>query len=88
MLFRSDVFYSDMPIKEKKKIISMISALIDKKYGKWQEHKLYQEYKKERKIYAARMDFIEHTYIDSEYESLETQDLEYELKKVLTKKNH
>lgn len=83
-----DVFYSDMPIKEKKKIISMISALIDKKYGKWQEHKLYQEYKKERKIYAARMDFIEHTYIDSEYESLETQELEYELKKVLTKKNH
>ena len=83
-----DVFYSDMPIKEKKKIISMISALIDKKYGRWQDNKLFQEYKKERKIYAARMDYIEHTYIDSKYDSLEPVELEHEIQKVLTKKNH
>ena len=83
-----DIFYSNLPLHEKKKLMSMFSILIDKKYGKWKDNKLYQEYKKQRTMYRLRMNLIENNLISDEYESLEVPELETEVQKILTKKNH
>lgn len=82
-----DIFYSNASIQEKKLLMSMLSALINKKYGRWQDNKLFQEYKKDRTIYRLRMDMIEHSFINGDLEALEEDELEYEMQKILRKKN-
>lgn len=83
-----DIFYSNIPIAEKKELLSLLSELINKKYGKWQDNDLFREYKKTRTIYRLRMDLISKMLIENKYEDLEIPELEQEIQKVLTKKNH
>ena len=40
-----DILLSDISLKDKRELLTLVSALINKKYGSWQEHKLYQEQK-------------------------------------------
>lgn len=82
-----DIFYSNLPLKEKKELINLISTLINKKYGSWQTNPLYQEYKKSRTFYRLRMDLIEKLIINRDYENLEISELENQVQKILTKKN-
>jgi glycosyltransferase involved in cell wall biosynthesis len=80
-----DILYSDIPMKDKKELISLVSALINKKYGRWQDNSLYQEYKNSRRIYKARMHFIERNLLDTSYEKLEEQELEEKIKQKVKK---
>lgn len=80
-----DVFYSNIPYERKKELISLISALINKKYGIWQENQLYQEYKKKKLLYRLRMDFTENVVIDESYNELDIPSLEASIQKVLKK---
>lgn len=81
-----DVLYSNLPLKEKKELINLISTLINKKYGNWQTNPLYLKYKNTRKIYKLTMN-IASTFIDDRYNDLEVEQLEQEIQKILTKKN-
>ncbi len=83
-----DVYYSNLPIKEKVDLINLLSTLINKKYGNWQTNPLYQEYKKSRTFSRLRMDLIEKFIIDNRHENLEVPELEQAVQKILTKKNH
>lgn len=83
-----DIFYSNISLKEKRELINLISTLINKKYGNWQNNPLYIEYKKTRTFYRLRMDLIEQLIINDKYETLEVPELEQQVQKILTKKNH
>ena len=82
-----DVFYCDIPLKEKRELINLISTLINKKYGDWQNNPLYKPYKKKRKLFRVTMDIVENFMLDDRLSSLEVPELEQEIQKVLTKKN-
>ena len=82
-----DIFYSNMPLKDKKELINLISALIDKKYGNWKNNPLYREYKDKRVLYGLRMDLIEKLLLNGQYDDSDIQSLENEIQKILTKKN-
>ena len=82
-----DVFYCDIPLKEKRELINLISMLINKKYGDWQNNPLYKPYKKKRKLFRVTMDIVENFMLDDRLSSLEVPELEQEIQKVLTKKN-
>lgn len=53
-----DILYSDISIKEKKELMTLVTALIEKKYGLWEENKIYNETKK-KLLYKLRMKLIE-----------------------------
>lgn len=53
-----DILYSDLKLKDKKELMTLVSALINKKYGSWQTNPLYQESLK-RYLYRIRMKLIE-----------------------------
>lgn len=53
-----DILYSDISIKEKKELMTLVTALIEKKYGLWKENKIYNETKK-KLLYKLRMKLIE-----------------------------
>ena len=82
-----DVFYCNIPLKEKRELINLISTLINKKYGDWQNNPLYKPYKNKRKLYRITMDIVENFMLDDRLSSLEVPELEQEIQKVLTKKN-
>ena len=82
-----NVFYCDIPLKEKKELINLISTLINKKYGDWQNNPLYKPYKNKRKLFRITMDIVEKFMLDDRLSSLEVPELEQEIQKVLTKKN-
>ena len=82
-----DILYSSISKEKKIELISMISELINKKYGNWQENKLYLSYKDDHKIYKKRMDFIEKYYIKDTYKALEKEELEEEIKYKIKKMN-
>lgn len=82
-----DIFYSNLPLEEKKELINLISTLIKKKYGDWQTNPLYQEYKKSRLFYKTTIDLIEKYLLDDTYSSLDVPELEQQVQKVLTKKS-
>ena len=76
-----------IPLKEKRELINLISTLINKKYGNWQNNPLYKPYKNKRKLFRITMDIVEKFMLDDRLSSLEVPELEQEIQKVLTKKN-
>lgn len=58
-----DILYSNIPIKEKKELISLVSSLINLKYGDWQSSEVYKEQKASRRLYRINMGIIENYFI-------------------------
>lgn len=83
-----DVFTSNLPLKEKRELINLISSLINKKYGDWQNNPLYKDYQRKRQLFRVIMEITEKTMIDGSCDDMEIPELEQQIQKVLTKKNH
>lgn len=82
-----DVLYSNISVEDKKELLSLISALISKKYGSWQENELYQEYKKSKILYYGQMEIIEKLFVDRSFESMPKEEIESGISKILIKNN-
>ena len=54
-----DILYSDIPIKDKKELMSLVTALITKKYGSWHDNKIFQQ-EPQKLPYQIRMKLIEY----------------------------
>lgn len=75
-----DILYSNIPLAEKKRLISLVSALINKKYGFWKDNELYKEYRNSRKLYSARMKIVENM-IDEDMNDLSEEEIVNQLTK-------
>ena len=53
-----DILLSDISLKDKRELLTLVSALINKKYGSWQENNIYQQSDKST-LYKLRMKIIE-----------------------------
>lgn len=69
-----DILYSNIPFEEKKRLISLVSALINKKYGSWKDNELYKEYRNSRKLYDARMKVVERL-VNDDYNNLSEEEI-------------
>lgn len=54
-----EVVAANMPLQEKRELLTLMSALIKTKYGPWQEHEIYQEQKENRRVHRIRMNIVE-----------------------------
>ena len=53
-----DIMYSNISIKDKKELMTLVTSLIEIKYGRWQDNKIYNASKK-KLLYRIRMKLIE-----------------------------
>lgn len=53
-----DIVLSNISLKDKRELLTLVSALINKKYGRWQENSIYQQTDKTT-LYNLRMKLIE-----------------------------
>ena len=74
-----------MSYEKKKELISLVSALISKKYGLWQENEEYLEYRNSRRILQMRLGIVEKLFLDSSKEELTEEELKENIQKVLKK---
>lgn len=74
-----DILYSDIKYKDKKELMTLVSALINKKYGNWQNNKLYQESLK-RYLYRLRMTLIEYLIAPYDTSKITEQELRGKIK--------
>ncbi len=80
-----DILCSNMPPKDKKELITLISSLIKVKYGNWEENKLYQEYKCSNKLYKLRMNIIEKFFLDDKNYDWKEEELKAKIKEKIKK---
>ena len=52
-----DILYSDIPYHQKKELMTLVAALIKKKYGDWNDNPYYHESNK-KMLYRLRMQLI------------------------------
>lgn len=81
-----DILYSNGPVQEKRELISLLSALIDVKYGSWQENEYYQQQKSNNKLYNLRMGIIENYLLEEIKEPLTETELKSKIKSKLKDK--
>ena len=67
-----DILYSNIPKKDKKKLMTLVTALITKKYGSWHDNDIYNSSKK-KLPYRLRMKLIEY-FIEPYDASMETEE--------------
>ena len=53
-----EILYSNIPVKDKKELMSLVTALITKKYGHWNDNKIFQR-EPQKLPYLIRMKLIE-----------------------------
>ena len=53
-----DILLSGINVKDKRELLTLVTALINKKYGSWQENNIYQKMDKSQ-LYKLRMKIIE-----------------------------
>lgn len=75
-----DVLYSDISLSEKKELITLLSSLIEVKYGTWQQDPLYQEYKKSTHLYSLRMNIIENFFLQEHQNNFSETELKNKIK--------
>lgn len=77
-----EISNAPIPLPEKRELITLFSALIETKYGNWQNHELYKEQKEKSRVHNARMLLVENLLLDD----LDTPKSENKLKqKIKTK---
>lgn len=54
-----EVSGANIPLQEKRELLTLLSELIKTKYGSWQDHETYQYQKKNSLIHGARMAIVE-----------------------------
>lgn len=67
-----DILYSNIPKKDKKELMTLVTALITKKYGSWHDNDIYNSSKK-KLPYRLRMKLIEY-FIEPYDASMETEE--------------
>lgn len=75
-----DILFSNCSIKDKQELATLISQLIDKKYGSWKESELYQQHKQSRKLYNLRMNIVEKFLIGDYDHSLSENEIKAKIK--------
>lgn len=61
-----EVAGADIPLQEKRELLTLLSELIKTKYGSWQDHEMYQEHKKASPIHRTRMSIVERLLLPSD----------------------
>lgn len=61
-----EILYSDIPVKDKKELMTLVTALITKKYGSWHDNELFRQ-QPQKLPYQIRMKLIE--YLIEPYDS-------------------
>ena len=82
-----DILFSNCSVKDKKEIATLLSQLIDKKYGPWQENELYQNYKQFNPLYNLRMDIVEKFLIGDYNHSLSENEIRAKIKEKIKGSN-
>lgn len=54
-----EILYSDIPVKDKKELMTLVTALITKKYGYWHDNKMFRQ-QPQKLPYQIRMKLIEY----------------------------
>ena len=67
-----DIMYSNIPVKDKKELMTLVTSLIEMKYGNWRDNRIYNASKK-KLLYRIRMKLIE-SFIKNHDISEETEE--------------
>lgn len=59
-----EISNAPIPLVEKRELITLFSALIEVKYGNWQNHELYKEQKEMSRFHNARMRLVENLILE------------------------
>lgn len=59
-----EISNAPIPLIEKRQLITLFSALIEAKYGDWQNHELYKEQKEMSRVHNLRMMLVENLLLD------------------------
>lgn len=81
-----DILYSNIPVKDKKELITLMSQLIDKKYGSWRDNELYQKQKQNNKLYGLRMNTIEKYFLKDYDNNLSEEEIKVKIKEKVKNK--
>ena len=74
-----DILYSGIKYNDKKELMTLVSALIEKKYGDWRTNELYQESLK-RFLYKLRMLIIENMIEEYDVSTITEEELRGKIK--------
>lgn len=61
-----EISNANIPLHEKRELLTLVSNLINVKYGPWQEHKLHQEQKDTSLVHGLRVKVVEGLLLPSE----------------------
>lgn len=61
-----EVAGTNIPLNEKRELLTLLSELIKTKYGSWQDHEIYQQQKKSSLIHGMRMAVVERLLLPPE----------------------
>lgn len=75
-----DILYSNIKVEDKKELITLLSSLIEVKYGPWQNDEMYLDYKNSRKLYNLRMNIIENFFLQDYKNNLTEEELKAKIK--------
>lgn len=80
-----EVAGANIPLQEKRELLTLLSSLIKTKYGSWQDHEIYQRQKKSSAVHRTRMALVETLLLPDDSYPKEEEQLKQLIKEKITK---
>lgn len=80
-----EIFNANIPLHEKRELLTLVSKLINVKYGSWQTHELHQEQKAKNPVHRLRITAVESILLPEENFPIEETEIKQKIKVKLDK---